>query len=140
MKQNYFQHNQQHNSKGIQKASDAGKEKRTLALTQEGENTLAFCKSPVTQQKRLAMGVLFSTIPEIYFQHLQHNGRRDDNPVLPLLELPPLHVMTEAQAQEGIYKLICSQQWKPKSTNTLAMLKSLQTWRINPSYRWGLAG
>jgi hypothetical protein len=34
-----------------------------------------------------------------------------------LLGLPPLHVMTEAEAQAGIYRLMCNQQWKPKSTN-----------------------
>jgi hypothetical protein len=34
-----------------------------------------------------------------------------------LLGLPPLHVITEAEAQAGIYRLTCSQQWKPKSTN-----------------------
>ena len=34
-----------------------------------------------------------------------------------LLGLPPLHVMTEVEAQAGIYRLMCSQQWKPKSTN-----------------------
>jgi hypothetical protein len=34
-----------------------------------------------------------------------------------LLGLHPLHVMTEAEAKAGIYRLICNQQWKPKSTN-----------------------
>jgi hypothetical protein len=34
-----------------------------------------------------------------------------------LLGLPPLHVMIEAKAQGGIYRLMCNQQWKPKSTN-----------------------
>jgi hypothetical protein len=33
-----------------------------------------------------------------------------------LLVLPPLHVMIEAEAQAGIYRL-CNQQWQPKSTN-----------------------
>jgi hypothetical protein len=32
-----------------------------------------------------------------------------------LLGLPPLHVMTEPEAQPGYYRLMCSQQWKPKS-------------------------
>jgi hypothetical protein len=32
-----------------------------------------------------------------------------------LLEIPPLSVMTEAEAQSWIYRLMCSQQWKPKS-------------------------
>jgi hypothetical protein len=34
-----------------------------------------------------------------------------------LLGIPPLHVMIEAEAQAGIYRLMCNQQWKPKSTN-----------------------
>jgi hypothetical protein len=34
-----------------------------------------------------------------------------------LLGLPPLHVMIEAEAQAGICRLMCNQQWKPKSTN-----------------------
>jgi hypothetical protein len=34
-----------------------------------------------------------------------------------LLGLPPLHVITEAEAQAGIYRLICNQQWRPRSTN-----------------------
>jgi hypothetical protein len=34
-----------------------------------------------------------------------------------LLGLPPLHVMIEAEAQAGIYRLMCNQQWKPKSTD-----------------------
>jgi hypothetical protein len=34
-----------------------------------------------------------------------------------LLGLPALHVMIEAKAQAGIYRLMCNQQWKPKSTN-----------------------
>jgi hypothetical protein len=34
-----------------------------------------------------------------------------------LLGLPPLHVMTEAQAQAELYRLMCTQQWRPKSTN-----------------------
>jgi hypothetical protein len=34
-----------------------------------------------------------------------------------LLGLPFLHVMIEAEAQAGIYQLMCNQQWKPKSTN-----------------------
>jgi hypothetical protein len=34
-----------------------------------------------------------------------------------LLGLPPLHVMIEAEAQAGIYRLMCNQQWKPKFTN-----------------------
>ena len=31
--------------------------------------------------------------------------------------LPPLHVMTEAEAWAGIYTLMCTKQWRPKSTN-----------------------
>jgi hypothetical protein len=33
-----------------------------------------------------------------------------------LLVLPPLHVMIEVEAQAGICRLVCNQQWKPKST------------------------
>jgi hypothetical protein len=34
-----------------------------------------------------------------------------------LLGIPPLHVVIEAQAQAGIYRLMCNQQWRPRSTN-----------------------
>jgi hypothetical protein len=34
-----------------------------------------------------------------------------------LLGLPPLHVIIEADAQTGIYRFTCNQQWRPKSTN-----------------------
>jgi hypothetical protein len=34
-----------------------------------------------------------------------------------LLGIPPLHVMIEAEAKAGIYRLMCSQQRKPKFTN-----------------------
>jgi hypothetical protein len=34
-----------------------------------------------------------------------------------LLGLPPLHEMTEVETEAGIYRLMCSQQWKPQSTN-----------------------
>jgi len=34
-----------------------------------------------------------------------------------LLGLPPLHVMTEADAPVGIYRLMCIQQWRLTSTN-----------------------
>ena len=34
-----------------------------------------------------------------------------------LLALPPLHVMTGAEAQVGIYRLTCTQQCRPKYTN-----------------------
>jgi hypothetical protein len=30
--------------------------------------------------------------------------------------LPPLRVMIEAKTQAGIYRLMCNQQWNPKST------------------------
>jgi hypothetical protein len=39
-----------------------------------------------------------------------------------LLGLTPLHVVTEAEA--GIYRLTCSHQWKPKSTNFCHVRKS----------------
>jgi len=35
-----------------------------------------------------------------------------------LLGLPPLHEMSEVDTQAGVYRLICSQQWKPQSTNS----------------------
>ena len=34
-----------------------------------------------------------------------------------LLGLPPLHVMTEAEAQAKLYRLMCTQQWRPNFTN-----------------------
>jgi len=34
-----------------------------------------------------------------------------------LLGLSPLRVMTEVEALVGIYKLMCTRQWRPKSTN-----------------------
>jgi len=34
-----------------------------------------------------------------------------------LLRLLPLHIMTETENQTGIYRLICNQQWRHKSTN-----------------------
>jgi hypothetical protein len=39
-----------------------------------------------------------------------------------LLGLTPLHVVTEAET--GIYRLICSHKWKPKSTNFCHARKS----------------
>lgn len=35
-----------------------------------------------------------------------------------ILELPPLHVITDMEAQVGIYKRMCNQQCRPKSTNS----------------------
>jgi hypothetical protein len=32
-----------------------------------------------------------------------------------LLGLPPLHLQLEAEARAGIYRLYCSDKWKPKS-------------------------
>jgi hypothetical protein len=32
-----------------------------------------------------------------------------------LLGLPPLHLQLEADARAGIYRLHCSEQWKPKT-------------------------
>jgi len=32
-----------------------------------------------------------------------------------LLGLPPLHLKMEAEAQVGIYRLSCNEQWKPRS-------------------------
>jgi hypothetical protein len=34
-----------------------------------------------------------------------------------LLGLPLLHVVIEVQEQAGIYRLMCNQQWRPRSTN-----------------------
>jgi hypothetical protein len=34
-----------------------------------------------------------------------------------LLGLPSFHMTTEAEAQAGVYRLWCTQQWIPKSTN-----------------------
>jgi hypothetical protein len=34
-----------------------------------------------------------------------------------LLELTALHVMTATEVQEGIYRLMCNQEWRPKSIN-----------------------
>jgi Tfp pilus assembly protein PilV len=44
-----------------------------------------------------------------------------------LLGLLPLSVMNVAQAQAGIYRLMCSQQWTPKLTNFCHNKKS---WEI----------
>lgn len=35
-----------------------------------------------------------------------------------ILELLPLHVMTDMEAQVGIYKQMCNQKCRPKSTNS----------------------
>jgi hypothetical protein len=51
-----------------------------------------------------------------------------------LLELPPLHVMIEVEALAGIYRLMCSRQWRPKSTN-FGHAKNLGAWSMNLSYR-----
>jgi hypothetical protein len=34
-----------------------------------------------------------------------------------LLGLPALHVMIETEAQTGLYRIMCTQQWQPKYTN-----------------------
>jgi hypothetical protein len=34
-----------------------------------------------------------------------------------LLALPPLHAIIKAEAQAGVCRLICNDQWNPKSTN-----------------------
>ena len=36
----------------------------------------------------------------------------------------------------GMYRLMCTKQWKPKSTN-LVTPKNLRMWSKNRSYRWG---
>jgi hypothetical protein len=50
-----------------------------------------------------------------------------------LLGLPPLHVVTEAEVQAGIYRLMCNQQWRPRSTNYVT-LKRLGTWSKNTTF------
>ena len=54
-----------------------------------------------------------------------------------LLGLPALHVMIEAEAQTGVYRIMCTQQWRPLTSVTP---KNLGMWSTNPSYRWGLTG
>jgi hypothetical protein len=39
-------------------------------------------------------------------------------PIEVFLGLPPFRVMIEAEAQPAIYRLMCNQQWEPKSTNS----------------------
>jgi hypothetical protein len=56
-----------------------------------------------------------------------------------LLRLYRLHVMNDAQTQDGIYTLKGSQQWRPKSTK-FGTPKNLMIWNTNPSYRWGPTG
>jgi len=56
-----------------------------------------------------------------------------------LLGLPPLHVTTAAEAQAELYRLMCTQQWRPKSTN-FGHTKNLRIYSKNSSYRWGLTG
>jgi len=34
-----------------------------------------------------------------------------------LLGIPPLHVMSEADVPVGIYRLMCTQEWRVTSTN-----------------------
>jgi hypothetical protein len=36
-----------------------------------------------------------------------------------LLGLPPLHLQLEAEARAGIYRLQCSDQWKPGSSRSV---------------------
>ena len=53
--------------------------------------------------------------------------------VLP--RLFPLHMTIQLEVQAVIYRIMCNNQWKPKSTD-YSTIKSLYTWRINPSYLW----
>jgi hypothetical protein len=50
-----------------------------------------------------------------------------------LLGLPPLHVVIEAEAEAGIYRLMCNQQWRPRCNN-YGYTKKLRTWSKNPSF------
>jgi hypothetical protein len=54
-----------------------------------------------------------------------------------LLGLPPLHMMTEAHAKVGIYRVMCTQGWRPKSTNFGHIKKSQD---MEHPYRCGLTG
>jgi hypothetical protein len=53
-----------------------------------------------------------------------------------LLELPLLHVMTEVEAQAGIYRLMCDQQWRHKST-TFSHIKKSQDMEHIPILEMG---
>jgi len=56
-----------------------------------------------------------------------------------LLVLCPLNVMTEAKAQAEVNRLMCSKQWRSKSTNYGYGRKSWDM-ELNPFYRCGLTG
>jgi len=43
-----------------------------------------------------------------------------------------LHVITEVEAQAVIYRLMCNNQWKLKST--MIKIKSFGTWNMNPCF------
>lgn len=53
-----------------------------------------------------------------------------------LLGLPPLHVMIEMDARVGIYRLMCTQQWRLKFTNFGHVGKS-QDMRHEPILQMG---
>jgi hypothetical protein len=48
-----------------------------------------------------------------------------------LFGLPPLHLQLEAEARAGIYRLYCSEQWKPKSIGFDTRTRG-RTWRKKP--------
>jgi hypothetical protein len=50
-----------------------------------------------------------------------------------VLGLPPMHVITEPEAQAAIYRLMCNHKCKLKST--VVTLKSPRTRSMNPTYR-----
>jgi hypothetical protein len=50
-----------------------------------------------------------------------------------LLGLPPLHVVIEAEAQAGLYRITCNQQWRPRSTN-YSHAKKAKDMEQNPSF------
>jgi hypothetical protein len=57
--------------------------------------------------------------PGAYYACLAIKGAMTTTPTAAmevLLGLPPLHVATVAEAQAGIYRLMCNQQWRPRST------------------------
>lgn len=56
-----------------------------------------------------------------------------------LLGLPHLDVMTEAQAQAVICRLMCNNSGN-LNPHILVMLENLGRQSVNPTYRWGLRG
>ena len=53
-----------------------------------------------------------------------------------LMGLPPLHVMIQAEAQVGTYRLTCTQQWRPRYTN-FSHTKKYQDMEQDPILQMG---